>query len=498
MAGQEACLALFKKKTETDEEQVEEKTGASPEPEKAAPFFKHARTVHDSGGYEYAMTLWLQGLRKDPTDMVALEAYMESAANFMASSGGKGATKDQLKNFGGRGALEGYLKALLIWGAKPVDWTSGLKAMELAAKLELAEQVQWLGEKVMTIARGSGKAKKDTFIKFMELFASVGAYTDAEKAGEAAAALDPTDSKLLARVKNMSAERTMQATGFSGSSDDVDFRKSIKNVDKQRELEEEDALVKTEETLDRMIERSKSRLSEDPDDQNEVGKLAKLLLERGKADDEKSAFRLLMEAHKRFNVYRFKQQAGDINLRVARRKVASLRERAAADPGDKEAKATYDSASKKLLKMEIEEFEERVGNYPTDMQLQYELGRRKFLNDDYEGAISHLQRAKESTRIAIRVLNVLAQCFLALGWNDEAEQTYREAIDGHDVQSDDLALELRYGLMQSVARRAEADEDLDAAKEALNLAGKIAMQQIDYKDVRERREHLQALTKKLK
>lgn len=493
-------MALFKKKAESegDVETQEEVKGMTPEPDKAAVFFKHAEAVHDSGNYEYAMTLWLQGLAKDPTDMHALERYMESAANFMASSGGKGATKDQLKNFGGRGTLDGYLKALLVWGAKPVDWTSGLKAMELAAKLELVEQVQWLGEKVMTIAKGSGKAKKDTFVKFMELFASVGAYSDAEKAGEAATALDPTDSKLIARVKNMSAERTMQATGFSGNAKDVDFRKSIKDVDKQRELEEEDALVKTDETLGRMIERSKERLTEDPDDQNEVGKLAKLLLERGKQEDEKSAFKLLMEAYKRFDVYRFKQQAGDINLRVARRKVAALREKAASNQSDRDAKATYESAAKKLLGMEIVEYEERVSNYPTDMQLQYELGRRKFLQADYEGAISHLQRAKESARIAVRVMNILAQCFLALGWNDEAEQTYREAIDGHDVQSDDLALELRYGLMESIARRAEAEEDLDAAKEALGLAGKIAMQQIDYKDVREKREQLQALTKKLK
>ena len=110
------------------------KPAFEPEPAKAQRFFEHARAMHESANYEYAMTLWLRGMRMDPTSVEPLEKFFDSAANFLAKNPkAKGPTKDQIKNFGGRGTLERYLTHLLNWGAKPQDWSTGFKAMEAAA-----------------------------------------------------------------------------------------------------------------------------------------------------------------------------------------------------------------------------------------------------------------------------------------------------------------------------------------------------------------------------
>ncbi|MEM1424333.1 MAG: hypothetical protein AAGH64_10055, partial [Planctomycetota bacterium] len=127
----------------------------TPNPDGAQPFFKHARAAHDSMNYEYAMTLWLQGLGKDPSSREGLESFFDSAARFLQSNPkAKGPTKEQARNFDGKGDVGKFQVALLGWGTKPDGWQNGLKAMETATKLDLDESAYWIGERVLARAMG--------------------------------------------------------------------------------------------------------------------------------------------------------------------------------------------------------------------------------------------------------------------------------------------------------------------------------------------------------
>jgi hypothetical protein len=66
------------------------------------------------------------------------------------------------------------------------------------------------------------------------------------------------------------------------------------------------------------------------------------------------------------------------------------------------------------------------------------------------------------------------------------------------VLTDDLAAELRYGLMEVLQRKATDSRDSAAADEAFKLASGIAVQRIGFKDIRARRQQLQELVKSLK
>ena len=495
-------MALFKKKNDAKPEEngeaVEASSGGDFDATKARKFFEHAKAMHETANYEYAVILWLKGMRLDPSDMNAFEALFDSAGSFMASGKSKGPTKTQTKEFGGgREPIEKYLAALLQWSTKLNDWHSGLKAMDASAKLDLTEQTHWIGDKVLKLAQNDKKGKKDAFVQMMRIFATAGVYDLAVQAGDTACRLDPSDGKLANEVKNMSAQATMSRGGYEGSGEAGGFMANIKDAQAQRELIEEESVVKSEETMDRVIDRAKADFQKRPDDQNALGKLARVLLERGKGDDEKLAFNVLMKGYEQHNVYKFKRQADEIRMRRLRRQAMPLREAARRPDADDEARTKYAGAKKKLLDMETEIFEERAANYPTDLALKYELGRRYFEDGRFEDAIGQFQKAQGASGIGNRVRNYLAQSFSAMGWLDEAEDTYREAVQNHPVENDELGLELRYGLMDVLGRKASDANDAAAAKEAFKLASSIAIQQINYRDIRERRERLQKLVKEL-
>jgi len=190
--------------------------------------------------------------------------------------------------------------------------------------------------------------------------------------------------------------------------------------------------------------------------------------------------------------------SSDLKIRVGRRQLLKIKKALKASPEDVSLRAKYDDAYAKILASEIDEYTERVKALPTDLQIKYELGRRHFELKNYDKAIEQFQQAQSSPGISVKVLNYLGQSFAQMGWLDESAGSFRNGIDRVESETSDLALELRYGLMDALDRKAHDQSDLAAAEEAFKLASGIAIQQINYKDIRERRQKLQDFIKGLK
>ncbi len=495
-------MALFGRKkgdetaTETEETPASESGRPLPDPVKAASFFSHARTVHDSAQYEYATTLWLQGLRKDPTSMTGLESFFRSAQAFANEEKKDKPTKDQSKNFRGRDPLEKYLEALLYWGIKPTDGGLAIKLLDAAAKLELHEPGYWVGERVLPMLMRD-KPKKETFVKLMDIFRRLLAFDLAVKAGEFALSVDRSDANLESEVRNLAAQMTMSRGGYENTAEGG-FRANIKDAATQRQLEEEQRLSKSEDAASRVVEAAKKDWESRPTDRNSINRYARALIERGKPEDEKAAYELLMKAHADTNEFRFRQSAGDLRIRVARRKLAQIREAAEAKADDEAAQEKLAKAREAFAKLEIEELKLRVENNPTDLSFKYELGVRHFQLGESEEAIAMFQEAQNDPKSRARSLNYLGQSFLKMGWADEAVDTLRRALESVEMPNDDLGLDVRYWLMQAMERKAQDHKDLTTAEEAYKVASGIAMQQINYRDIRARRDALQALVKELR
>jgi tetratricopeptide (TPR) repeat protein len=469
------------------------------EPEKAKRFFEHARTMHDSTQYEYAVSLWLQGIRLDPHNVSAVDSMLRSAQSFVNSpSGKKGASKDTIRLFSERTEVNRYALALLDWALRIKDPPSAVRAAEAGAKMSLPEPTFFIGEMAFNVIRGEKKPRKDLLIKLMDIFSKIGAFEKAVEVGEAAKMADPTDGALAAAVRNLSAQQTMSRGGYEQSGQAGGFKANIRDFDKQRRIDESDRIVRTEEATDRLVREAGEEVARNPDDVNSIRIYATRLLERGKIEDEDEAFKLLEKAYARTRQFMFRQKAGEIRMRRARRVLMQHKEAAEASPQNAALVDVYAKAKAKFLAMEIEEFRAQVDAYPTDLAIKFELGRRLFDAGQFEEAIPLFQESQNDAKTRIQSMVYLGKAFLNIRFLDGAVQTYRQALEAHKGTDDEIAMDLRYGLVAALKAHAEEERDLAAAEEADKLASAIAVRQFNYRDIRSLREQLKKLITELK
>ncbi len=187
---------------------------------------------------------------------------------------------------------------------------------------------------------------------------------------------------------------------------------------------------------------------------------------------------MLTKAYEDLKAYQFKMRIGDIRIAQMKRRYHELLK-----AGDKQGALAQ---ARKQLDFELQEFTERVGNYPTDLGLKFELGRRQLLAGQYDEAIGSLQQAQRDPRRALRAVNLLAQAFAKKGWLPEAAKTLEKALTQHEL-TEAQEMELRYGL-------GEVQEQMGDLQRALENFSKAAMIDFNYKDVRVR---VDGLRKKL-
>ncbi|MBX3384970.1 MAG: hypothetical protein KF768_00200 [Phycisphaeraceae bacterium] len=481
--------------------------GGQPEfsPHKAQAFFDRASVTHDTGQHEYAMSLWLSGLRLDPLSTSGLEGFFKSAGAYM-NSGGKGTPKDVARSVDGKSDVEKYLRTLLEWGVHPHEAPYAVRAVEAATTLGLPGPTLWLGERAMVIAARDKRVRKEHFLTLMESFRKFESFERAVMAGEAALRVDPADAKLGALIRNISAESTMSKGGFDQTGQSGGFRANIRDASKQQHLEEEERIVKTEETLERLIEQARAAHEANPQDRPAIKKYIDRLLERGSADDEQIASKVAQEAFRQTQEFRFEEEADKIRLRQARRPLVKLKQAADAaanDESGEEARRRFKAAAREYVELEAEVLEKQVKQYPTDLARKYELGKRYFQLGRFEDTIGQLQEAKADVKNRAPILNLLAKSFHQIDWLDEAVQTHKQAIESVTDQGEQVIRDFHYDLLLSLEARARermAGEAaaLNDAEEAYKIASSIAIQQINYKDIRQRREELKKLIAELR
>lgn len=494
-------MAIFSWRKSGDDEQPkpsEDKGKLSFSPESAAKFFDRARTVGETGQNEYSMQLWLSGLRHDPSAMSGIDGFFKAAARYLDSDEGRrGMPKDVAKSISGKTDVDRYLLALLEWGMKPTEAAYAVKAFESSSGLGLTEVANWVGDRAFPAALRDKKPRKDWFLKLMEGFEKIGSFDKAVAAGEAAYKVDPTDGELGSKVKNLAAQMTMSRGGYEKTGQAGGFRANVRDAEKQRQLDEAERIVKSADSIDRLLAAAEEEYARRPEDLPTINTLVKRLVERGKPDDEQRAMSICLETYEKTSQFRFRQSWGDLKMRQERRRVSALRQKLDASPADEALKAQVAAAERSYAEAELEEYRVRVANYPTDLTLKFELGKRCFNLGHYEDSIAHFQESQHDAKNRAESLSYMAQAFAKMDWLAESIETFRSALDVKDLIPETL-LDIRYGLMTSLQSKAERDKDLPAAEEAEKVASSIAMQQISYRDIRVRRQAIKELIARIK
>jgi len=232
---------------------------------------------------------------------------------------------------------------------------------------------------------------------------------------------------------------------------------------------QKDHLVQSEEFLLAEIDKARQEYLGSPNVPGKVNAFVDALLKIPDEAYEGEAIDVLTKAHRDSGAYQYRLRIGDIKIRQMTRRYRKL-----VQDGDKEG------AKKQIrdqLAFELEEYKERSINYPTDLKLKFELGRRQYLAGMHDDAIASLQQAQRDPRRHIAAMSYLGQAFEAKGWLREAGETYTRALETE--MSEDRAKELRYNLgsvLEKMGRLASAMEEFSA----------VAQADYNYKDVRER------------
>lgn len=496
----------WKKKTEeTDEARGDEAKEATPapkpgtlefSPEKARRFFDYARQAMDTSRFEYAMLMWLNGLRQDPGNMDGVQGFFNAADRFRAS-GGTGLSRE-IRNALGSTPVDRYLNALAEWSMKPTEVSLGIRAAQAPAELGLTEVAKWVAPRALDVLTRESRPRKDHAIRLMEVFQKIEQFDYALKACEIAVKADPSDTKLSADFKNFSALATMNKGGYEKTGEAGGFRANIRDADRQRMLEESESITRGDDVAQRVIAAAKAAYLANTADKPTIRKYVDALSKRGTPSDIQEAISVLDRAYTDTQEFQFRRLAGELRMRVGRKELKTLRDQAEKNPGDEALAQRVKAAESAQVELEISEYEAQALNYPTDLGIKFELGKRYAQAGRHEDAIGQFQQAKADPRNRSAVLLALGEAFFNMDWQDEAVETYRQALEGHADPNDGVGLELRFGLLRSLQKRAESAGDLSGAEEAYKLASSIAIQNIGFKDIRARRDQLKALIAQLK
>lgn len=486
-------------------DKAEKKDAIKRDRNKAMTFFRHASTVAEARNYDYSIQLYLDGLSHDPDNMNKHEAMREVALRRKVAGGKPAKMFDRWKGRG-KDKVEKALQAEYLWAKNPLNFATAVTVMEKMVEAfedqdeyNMGEVAYWIGILLLEKSEMDKQLNKVDLLKLTGLFERIDAYHQAVNACRWALELDRNDYELENRLKDLQAEETMIDSGYGAQIEtlDVDFKKTVRDMDKQQILDQENQLSKTDQAIEEILKRARDAFAANPDDLVLREKLVKSLLEKRDDASENEAIKLLEEAFEKTGDYKFKMQVSEIQLRKIERIIRKLKAALAKDTGNAELAEKCKQAMRQKLKMEANHFTECAKHYPTDRKWKYELGRVMFTVRQFDKAVEQLQQSVSDAKFRVQSLLLLGQCYLAQDWFDEAIDTLEKARESHKLSDDKLAMEIRYQLMIALEKSALDTRNAERAKEAQKVASEILQTDINFRDIRQQMERIRALVKEL-
>ncbi|MEX2215704.1 MAG: hypothetical protein WD768_16450 [Phycisphaeraceae bacterium] len=474
--------------------------GFTPDPRKARAWFDRAHQVADTN-FDYAIDAFIKGLKFEPNNIKEWETLYEVGMRRLVSGGKPAGTLESMKS-GGKTVIEKLAHAAKLWAMDPRNAARAMTVFERIADMyvaadetDLGEIGLWVGEKTMELNSGK-KASKAVLVKAIALFKDMHLYSQGVEACRRALAITPDDANLIQEIRDMEALKTMVDSGMRGKEGDA--MKGVKNLDEQRALDEEDQSRHDEAGHERLIARARKAFEVKPDDLDLLLKFVRTLEGKASDESEEEAMKVLKDAYDRTGQYRFKMDVGNVRIRQFNRYARMYRDALKDNPGDETLKKGLEKVKQEQLVFELKEFEERTREYPTEMKLRYELGKRLVMVRRFEDAVAMFQDAQANQSIRARCKEALGVCYIHMDWIDAAITTLKEGLEVYQgPQDDDLPMTMRYLLMDALERNAKKLKSVENAEEALKVASMLLQTNIRYRDIRERVNALNALIKEL-
>lgn len=444
---------------------------------RARAFFEKAQKAAESKNFDYAIDMYIEGLRCAPD--ATEEGHLplaELALQRQGKAGKKPSIVERVKRMGGKTTLEQMLNAEYLFAKDPEHLPYAEAMLKAALGAGFKKTANWIANLIFQTNNASEKPSVQTYIRLKDSYAALGQYDKAIAACQRAMKLRPGDGELAEDYKNLSAELTMVRGKYDVEGD---FRESIKDRHGQEKLHSQSSVVKTDDYRVSTIDEARKKLAKDPYPPMNIFNLADALsdLENDKAENE--AVELLENAYKTRDDFSFKQRAGQIRIRQLRRRIRETKAALDVNPSDNKTRARLEELAAQLNNTEIEHYRLCMDNYPTDLQYKYEYAVRLVRNRRYNEAIPLLQEAQKDPRRKIVSMNMVGFCFFMKGWFPDAIDIFTQAMESYEIKDDVTAKELRYNLARAYEEKGEVEKSLEIYR-------KLAQLDFGYRDVSQR------------
>jgi len=450
---------------------------------KAKAFFEKAHKVAETNNFDYAIDMYLQGLRYSPD---ALEEghlpLCELALQRQRRGGKKPSMMEKMKHLRGKTPLEQMLNAEYLFTKDPEHLPFAEAMLKGAMAGGYTKTAGWLANLVFQKNNAAKRPSAQTYILLKNSYAALGQFDKAVVACQYASRLRPEDGALADEFKNLSAELTMARGKYD---EEGDFRKAIKDRESQEKLHAQAGVIKTEDYRVQAVEDARKKIAENPNIPANIFGLADALSDMESDEAENDAVALLENTYKAKQDYSYKQRAGEIRIRGLKRKIREAKACLETNPEDAQIKAGLEQLSEQLNDAELEHYKLSVQNYPTNLAVKYEYAIRLVRKKRYNEAIPLFQESQKDPRRKIASMNQIGYCFFMKGWLSDAIDVFTNAIESHELKDDAAGKELRYNL-------ARAYEEQGDKEKALEIYRKIAQLDFGYKDVSQRVDKLRS------
>lgn len=453
-------------------------------PGKGKAFFDRARTVAESGNYDYAIDMYIEGLNREPQNLVEHEALRDISLRRKIQGGksGGGGLRGSKTYFKGKTPKDAMLNAEYQLAKDPGNIPAMQVLLKQANTAGYIDVLKWFGPIFIHANRTQKTPQPRMYLEMADFYEGIGEFRLATDCVQAALQMTPNDMDLIGRIKDLSAKHVLQEGKYEGGGD---FKDSLKNKEETQELLQEEQLDKSEQHRRKRLEQARADYDANKLEHQNIAKYVAALLEIEEEDDENQAIDVLNQAYKNTGSYRYKLTIGNVRMKQFKRNARLLTDAIKDNPADRELREEYRHLEEEQLKFELQEFADRVKHYPTDQLFMYEYGRRLYLAKRFDEAITAFQQAQHHPKHRAHALHLLGRSFMERNMKDEAADTLKRAIEEYELADtgDRTSKEFYYWL-------GRVNEDLGRSQEAMATYSKITQWDISFADTRQRLERL--------
>lgn len=430
-----------------------------------------------TGNYDYAIEMYLQGLAIDPDARDAHQALREISLKRKASGGKDLGMLAKMKIKGkGKDDVETLLRAERLMAYNPGDPDNMLDLMKAAHKGGFYDTVVWIGA---ILLRANNELKSPDVKKFIaarDIYVDLGLWRQAVDACQFAYNVQPDNMELQRIVKDLGAKVTLEQGGYEKGGS---FRDSVKDMAGQKKLMDQDMDIRDADVIARQIRDAEAEYAAQPEEAGKLAKLVDILVKSESMENENRAIELLQSWYEKTKQFRFRFSLGKIKLQQLKRQERAERQRVKENPNNEQVRKEYLQFLKEKSEEELKEFQLASEAYPTDMSLKFEMGVRLFALNRAQESIALLQQARSDPKLRVEAATYLGRAFLISGFVDEAVDTLKLTLEEYELRGDARSKEIFYWY-------GHAQEQKGDVAGALKSYSQLVQWDFNYRDVQAR------------